>query len=73
MKRFKNDDIAKRAELSKRLTKTTETSMHQLVSSKQKLLSNQSNRRMSEDANTMAALASVIIRSQGEYDDTYKK
>ena len=73
MKRFKNDDIAKRAELSKRLTKTTETSMHQLVSSKQKLLSNQSNRRMSEDANTMAALASVIIRSQGEYDDTHKK
>ena len=47
--------------------------MHGLVSSKQKLLSSQSNRRMSEDANTMAALASVIIRSQGEYDDAHKK
>lgn len=73
MKRFKNDEIAKRAKLSKELTKTQETSMHVLVSSKQKHLSNQSNRRMAEDANTMAALASVTIRSQEEYDDAHKE
>lgn len=73
MKRLKNDDIAKRAELSKRLIRIKETSMHELVSSKQKQLSSQSNRRMAEDANTMAALASVIIRSRGEYDDTHKE
>lgn len=73
MKRLKNDDISKRAKLSKKLTRTTTTSMHELVSSKQNHLSNQSNRRMAEDANTMAALASVIIRSRGEYDDAHKE
>ena len=47
--------------------------MHVLVSSKQKHLSNQSKRRMTEDANTLAALASVTIRSQEEYDDAHKE
>lgn len=72
MKREKNDAIAKRAELSKKLTKTRSTSMNVLVSSQQKYLSDESNRRMAEDSNTMAALASVVIRSRGEYDDAHK-
>lgn len=72
MKREKNDAIAKRAELSKKLTRTRSTSMNVLVSSQQKYLSDESNRRMAEYSNTMAALASVVIRSRGEYDDAHK-
>lgn len=67
MKRQENDGIYRRAKLSQKINKINSTSMNRLVSSKRHQLINQSNLRMAEDTNSMAALASTIIRSNGEY------
>ena len=73
MKRKKDDAISRRAELSQKINRINSTSMDQLVSSQRRQLINQSNSRMAEDTNSMAALASVIIRSHGEYNVVHKE